>query len=119
MGNSIPSEASDVCPYKLASPHHLLPITTPLLVAIGTADKDVPPDLVREFYDRVAAAPAPASLVAAGRENHTSTAATSNTAAVSAATAVSKAHPGNTHPVNIISFTLLPVLSDHYFLIVP
>ena len=32
--------------YHKASPAHLLPVTFPLLIVYGTADTDVPPDLV-------------------------------------------------------------------------
>ena len=108
MGNAIPSDASSdatcpfPCPYKLASPHHLLPIAAPLLVAVGTADKDVPPDLVTEFYDRAAAAAAAtAEAAAAAAVTATTTTATCpTTTAAAAASAATKAHPGNTHPVN-------------------
>lgn len=50
----VPSDQTD-CPYKLASPHRLLPMVTPLLIAVGTADADVPADLVTDFYNSVIA----------------------------------------------------------------
>ena len=92
MGGAIPSDnASDTtCPYKVASPHHLLPMAAPLLVAVGTADKDVPPDLVTAFYDRAAAA---AGTTATTTEDNL----TSSTLSTASAT---KIHPGKAHPVN-------------------
>mmetsp|Transcript_39003 Transcript_39003/g.82937 ORF Transcript_39003/g.82937 Transcript_39003/m.82937 type:complete len:209 (+) Transcript_39003:2104-2730(+) len=41
--------------YKEASPQCLLPVTFPLLVAWGDADKDVPPDLVKSYADAASA----------------------------------------------------------------
>jgi pimeloyl-ACP methyl ester carboxylesterase len=36
--------------YSMASPHRLLPLKVPTLLAIGTADADVPPDMLISFH---------------------------------------------------------------------
>jgi acetyl esterase/lipase len=60
MGQVEPAadDAATSCPYRRASPHRLLPMATPLLVVAGTADVDVPADVVTEFYDQVLASEA-------------------------------------------------------------
>ncbi|CAJ1341187.1 unnamed protein product [Effrenium voratum] len=56
-----PTSPEALAEYRKASPAALLPVSFPLLVAFGDADKDVPPDLVRS-YAKAAASSAP-SLV--------------------------------------------------------
>ena len=73
-----PSDRVD-CPYKQASPHRLLPVKTPLLVAVGTADADVPPDMVAEFYAKVVTCNDDSSRASSGSVSNSSSYSGDNT----------------------------------------
>lgn len=52
MMGALPSSAGEEAldsTYRQASPHYLLPIEVPIVVATGLRDSDVPADLVRDF----------------------------------------------------------------------
>lgn len=50
---------------RSASPHHLLPLKVPTLLAIGSADLDVPPDMLVTFHEKCVSSSAPSVVLPA------------------------------------------------------
>lgn len=43
-------QLSETCPYRLASPRHLLPLLTKTIVVAGDRDDVVPLDLIQDYH---------------------------------------------------------------------